>query len=145
MELVAQAANGREGIEQFRQHLPDIVLMDLQMPETSGMDAILAIRGVSRCADHRADNILRRCSGSASIESGSSSLSTKESAAQGTFGDHPDLACGAENDVCFGSPAQLPITEEAVKSRIKHILVKLNANDRTHAAMVALKRGIIEL
>ena len=45
MELVAQAATGREAIEQFRRHQPDITLMDLQMPDMSGMEAIIAIRG----------------------------------------------------------------------------------------------------
>ena len=41
--------------------------------------------------------------------------------------------------------AQLSITEETVKGHIKNILAKLGANDRTHAAMIGLKRGIIEL
>ena len=45
MELVAEASNGREALDQFRKHRPDITLMDLQMPETSGIDAISAIRG----------------------------------------------------------------------------------------------------
>jgi DNA-binding NarL/FixJ family response regulator len=45
MELVAEASNGREALEQFRQHRPDITLMDLQMPEMSGIDAMSAIRG----------------------------------------------------------------------------------------------------
>ena len=40
---------------------------------------------------------------------------------------------------------QLEITEETVKSRVKSILSKLGANDRTHAAMIGIKRGIIEL
>lgn len=40
---------------------------------------------------------------------------------------------------------QLSITEETVKGRVKNILSKLGANDRTHAAMIGLKRGIIEL
>ena len=40
---------------------------------------------------------------------------------------------------------QLSITEETVKSRVKNILSKLGANDRTHAAVIGLKRGIIEL
>src|SRR5215510_15016419 len=45
MELVAEACNGREAIEEFRKHRPDITLMDLQMPEMNGIDAIAAIRG----------------------------------------------------------------------------------------------------
>ena len=45
MGVIAEAANGREAIEQFRAHRPDVTLMDLQMPETSGLDAITAIRG----------------------------------------------------------------------------------------------------
>jgi DNA-binding NarL/FixJ family response regulator len=40
--------------------------------------------------------------------------------------------------------AQLSITEETVKGRVKNILSKLNANDRTHAAMIGVKRGIIQ-
>jgi DNA-binding NarL/FixJ family response regulator len=44
MVLVAEANNGREAIEQFRTHHPDITLMDLQMPIMSGSDAIVAIR-----------------------------------------------------------------------------------------------------
>jgi DNA-binding NarL/FixJ family response regulator len=40
--------------------------------------------------------------------------------------------------------AQLSIPEETVKSRVRSILAKLGANDRTHAAMIGLKRGIIE-
>ena len=45
MELVAQASTGREAIEQFRRHQPDITLMDLQMPDIGGIEAIIAIRG----------------------------------------------------------------------------------------------------
>src|SRR5215467_32225 len=44
MNLVAQASNGREAIQQFRQYRPDITLMDLQMPEMSGLEAMVAIR-----------------------------------------------------------------------------------------------------
>jgi DNA-binding NarL/FixJ family response regulator len=44
MELVAEASNGREAIEMFRKHHPDVTLMDLQMPEMSGIDAMSAIR-----------------------------------------------------------------------------------------------------
>jgi len=42
--LVAEASNGREAVEQFRTHHPDITLMDVQMPEVNGIDAIIKIR-----------------------------------------------------------------------------------------------------
>jgi len=44
IELVAEAVNGREAIEIFRQHRPDVTLMDLQMPDMNGIEAIIAIR-----------------------------------------------------------------------------------------------------
>ena len=44
MKLVAEACDGREAVELFRKHRPDVTLMDLQMPEMSGIDAISAIR-----------------------------------------------------------------------------------------------------
>src|SRR5712672_3782633 len=45
MNRIAEAVNGREAIQQFHRHRPDITLMDLQMPEMNGLDAIIAIRG----------------------------------------------------------------------------------------------------
>lgn len=44
MVLVGQAATGREAIEQFREHQPDVTLMDLRLPDISGIDALIAIR-----------------------------------------------------------------------------------------------------
>jgi DNA-binding NarL/FixJ family response regulator len=44
LELVAEAANGREAVEQFKRFRPDVTLMDLQMPDMSGIDSIDAIR-----------------------------------------------------------------------------------------------------
>jgi DNA-binding NarL/FixJ family response regulator len=43
MQLVAQASNGREAIQQFRQHLPSVTLMDLRLPDESGIDAMKAV------------------------------------------------------------------------------------------------------
>jgi DNA-binding NarL/FixJ family response regulator len=45
MELIGEASNGREALDLFRKYQPDITLMDLQMPEMNGIDAIGAIRG----------------------------------------------------------------------------------------------------
>ena len=44
MQLVGEASNGLEAVEQFRKHRPDVTLMDLQMPEMNGIDAMIAIR-----------------------------------------------------------------------------------------------------
>lgn len=44
MTMVAQASTGREAIQQFRAHRPDVTLMDLRLPDISGIDAMIAIR-----------------------------------------------------------------------------------------------------
>lgn len=44
MTMVAQASNGREAVQQFREHQPDVTLMDLRLPDISGIDALMAIR-----------------------------------------------------------------------------------------------------
>ena len=44
MRLVAEASNGREAIQGFREHRPDVTLMDLRLPDISGIDAMVAIR-----------------------------------------------------------------------------------------------------
>src|SRR5262245_29204383 len=50
MEVVAEATTGREGIDMFRKHRPDITLMDLRMPDMDGIEAIGAIRAESPTA-----------------------------------------------------------------------------------------------
>ncbi len=44
MKVVGEASNGREGIAKFRECLPDVTLMDLQMPDMNGIDVMIAIR-----------------------------------------------------------------------------------------------------
>lgn len=45
MQLVAEASSGRDALQEFRAHRPDVTLMDLQMPDMNGIEAIIAIRG----------------------------------------------------------------------------------------------------
>jgi DNA-binding NarL/FixJ family response regulator len=176
--VVAEAANGREAIQQFRIHRPDVTVMDLQMPEMDGVDAVLAIRDefpnakvivlTTYAGDAQilralkagaqgyllkavmhvelADNIRAVYSGRKVMapdaasqlaeHAGEEALTTKEIEVLRL------IAAGNANKEIA---AQISTSEETVKSRVKNILDKLGANDRTHAVTIGLKRGIIEL
>jgi DNA-binding NarL/FixJ family response regulator len=176
--LVAEASNGREAVQQFSAHRPDITLMDLQMPEMNGLDAIIAIRGqvpdakIIVLTTYKGDvQILRALKAGAqgyllkntfhkelidtirAVHAGKKALSPEASY---EIAEHAmdDALTPAEINVLRLIAAgnankqiadQLSITEETVKSRVKNILSKLGANDRTQAAMIGLKRGIIQL
>jgi DNA-binding NarL/FixJ family response regulator len=177
MTLVAEASNGREAIQQFRKHHPDVTLMDLQMPEMNGLDALAAIRGefpdakVIVLTTYTGDvQILRALKSGAqgyllkntfhkelvdtirAVHGGKKTLSA-EASYQLAEHSTDDALTPAEISVLKLIAAgnankqiadQLSITEDTVKWRVKNILSKLGANDRTHAAMIGLKRGIIE-
>ena len=178
MTLVGEAFDGREAIQQFRMHHPDVTLMDLQMPEMNGLDALIAIRNESPGArvivltTYAGDvQILRALKAGAqayllknalhkelletirAVHAGKKALSPQVSY---EIAEHAtdDALTPAEISVLRLIAAgnankqiadELSITEETVKSRVKCILSKLGANDRTHAAIIGLKRGIIEL
>ena len=178
MKVIAECSNGREAIQQFRTHQPEITLMDLQMPEMNGLDAIIAIRDESPDAriivltTYAGDvQALRALQAGArayllknlvhrelldtirAVHAGRKSMSPQVSY---ELAEHAtdDALTRAEIDVLrliAGGNAnkqiadRLSITEETVKGRVKNILSKLDANDRTHAAIIGIRRGIIDL
>jgi DNA-binding NarL/FixJ family response regulator len=178
MTIVAECSNGREAIQQFRAHKPDVALMDLQMPEMGGLDAIIAIRGefpdarIIVLTTYAGDvQVLRALQAGArayllknavhkelldtirAVHAGKKTLSPQISY---ELAEHAtdDALTKAEIDVlrliAAGNANKqiadlLSVTEDTVKGRVKNILSKLGANDRTHAAVIGLKRGIIEL
>jgi DNA-binding NarL/FixJ family response regulator len=178
LQLVAQASNGLEAIEQFRIHRPDVMLMDLQMPGMNGIDAMIAIRGEFSEArfivltTYTGDvQIVRALKAGArayllksllhrelldtirAVHAGQKRIPPEVAA---ELADHAAddtltpreievlrlIAAGNANKLVAD---QLAITEETVKAHVKNILSKLDANDRTHAVTIGLKRGIIEL
>jgi DNA-binding NarL/FixJ family response regulator len=177
MTLVAEASNGREAIEQFRRHRPDIGLVDLQMPDLNGLDAIVAIRAEFPDArlivltTYEGDvQALRALQAGArgyllknalykelldtirAVHAGKKAISPEMSY---ELAEHAmdDALTTAEVDVlrliAAGKANKeiadlLSVTEATVKGRVKNILSKLGADDRTHAAMIAVKRGIID-
>jgi len=178
MVLVSEAANGREAIEQFRKHHPDITLMDLQMPKMCGLDAMIAIRGEFPAAriivltTYMGDvQVLRALKAGArayllkntlrtellrtirAVHEGDKSLSPEvsfqlaEHVAEETLSptEVRVLRLIADGNSNKEIASELSATEDTIKGQVRSILSKLNANDRTHAAMIGVKRGFIEL
>ena len=177
MSLVGEASDGREAIQQFRAHRPDIILMDLQMPEINGLDATIAIRGEDPGAriivltTYMGDvQVMRALRAGArayllknllhkelldtirAVYAGKKTISpeisyelahhaTDEALTPAEIEVLRLIAGGNANKEIA---AQLSLTEETVKGRVRNILSKLGANDRTHAAMIGAKRGIID-
>ena len=178
MTLVAEASNGREAVQLFRAHRPDVTLMDLQMPEMCGVDALSAIRSefpdakiivlttyagdvqITRAVKAGAHGYLlkntfheelldtiravhagkRKLSAEASFEI--AEHSTDDALTPAEISVLRLIVAGNANKEIAD---QLSLAEDTVKWRVKNILSKLGARDRTQAAMIGVKRGIIEI
>jgi DNA-binding NarL/FixJ family response regulator len=178
MKVVAEASTGLEATKQFKQHRPDITLMDLQLPDMSGIEAMIAIRQefpearIIVLTTYAGDaQVVRALKAGArgyllKAEVNDELLDTIRSVHAGKRWIHPELAAelaeytGREaltvreievlRLIATGNAnkeigAKLSVGEDTVKRHVTNILGKLDANDRTHAVTIALKRGIIEL
>jgi DNA-binding NarL/FixJ family response regulator len=177
MRLVAEASNGRDAIQQFRTHRPDVTLMDLQMPEMNGVDATIAIRAefpdarIIVLTTYAGDvQVLRAMKVGArayllknllgrelletirAVHEGKRKLSPEASSELAEHATDEALTPGeievlrliAAGNANKQVADRLSISEDTVKGRVKNILAKLGASDRTHAAVIGIKRGIIE-
>jgi len=177
MIVVSEAVNGREAVEQFRVHRPDVTLMDLQMPEMTGLEAMAAIRAeypdariivlttytgdvqVARALQAGASGYLLKSTlgnellaAIRAVHRGRKALSPELSFELAEHG--PQDALSPSEVRVLGLIAQgnsnkeiaerLSVTEDTIKGQVRSILAKLGAHDRTHAAVIGLKRGIIE-
>jgi DNA-binding NarL/FixJ family response regulator len=178
MSLVGQACNGREAIECFRRLRPDVTLMDLRMPDISGIEAITAIRAefpeariivlTTYAGDAQAAAALKAGAAGYMLKNQvrKELLETIRVVHAGKRRILPEIASEIAEHfaddvltqrevevlkrVAAGKPnkliaAELDISEGTVKTHMKSILPKLDASDRTHAVMIALKRGILDL
>jgi DNA-binding NarL/FixJ family response regulator len=178
LKLVAEAASAQEAIRQYRAVRPDVTLMDIQMPEGSGIDAIIDIRNEFPAAKiivlttYSGDVLANRALKAGAcgyllkgavrkelietirqVHSGGRRIDPDVAAALASHLNDGGLsvreaevltlvASGKSNKIIAGN---LGLSEETIKGYLKSILVKLGANDRTHAVTLAQRRGIIEL
>jgi two-component system NarL family response regulator len=178
IEVVGFAKDGQEAVERYTSLMPDVTLMDLQMPGMSGVEAIQRIRRAVPAArfivlttfdgdediyramqagakayllkgvdmEELVDAIRTVNAGRGRIPSiiaeklaqrvGSEELSSREVEVL------ERIVAGRANKQIAGD---LHISEATVKSHVNSLLGKLGASDRTHAAVLALQRGIVHL
>lgn len=186
IRILGQASNGREAVELCREHRPDVVLMDLLMPEMDGIEATAAIKKIHPDAKvivlssfHEDSHVLR------AIKAGVLSYLLKDVAAEElvaairkaargeavlnsrvasqimgalTSGDRPAanaladltarelevlrmIAQGLSNQRIA---EELVLSEKTVKTHVSSILMKLNVGDRTQAAAIAWRTGLVQ-
>ncbi|QBE66370.1 response regulator transcription factor [Pseudoduganella lutea] len=176
--LVGEATTGREALARCHELKPDVVIMDIRMPEMNGIEASALIR--RDCPSTRVI-VLTTFEGDVhamrAIKAGAAGYMLKSKVGDDlanairtvhgggrciapsvavAMADHMHADSLSQREIqvlelaAFGKTnkligVQLGISEATVKVHMKSILSKLDANDRTHAVMLAVERGIIDL
>jgi DNA-binding NarL/FixJ family response regulator len=177
MELIAEASTGREAIAAYKEHRPDVTLMDLRMPDMNGIDATAAILqefpnarvvilttypgdvSAARALKSGAKGYLLKgtirnelVNAVRRIHAGYRHISPEvadEIAAHISSDDLSARELEVLRIVSAGNSNKavgdrLDISEDTVKGHVRNILAKLQANDRTHAVMIAMDRGYFD-
>lgn len=178
MAVIAQAATGHEAIEQFRTHRPDVTLMDLRLPDMSGVDTTIAIRSefaearIVALTTFEGDVDIQRAFAAGVKAYVLKSMPPKDlieiirHVHAGRKRVPPEVAALLAEHIADDALTQrerdvltqvagghrnreiarlLAISEDTVKTHLKHIIDKLGARDRTEAVSIAVRRGIIQL
>jgi DNA-binding NarL/FixJ family response regulator len=178
IRLIGEAQSAAEGVALYRTHRPHVVLMDIKLPDGSGIDATAQIcrefpkAKVIMLTTYKGDvqalnalkagasgfllkNTLRRelVESIRAVHRGQQRI-LEEVALELAMHAADDSLSAREMDV-LRAVAQgqsnkvisrtLGIAEETVKTHMANVLAKLKANDRTHAILIGMKRGIIQL
>ncbi len=178
LELVAQATNARDALVVFRTHVPHITLMDLRLPDGTGVEVLRAIRReypkarVIMLTSSESDGEIQQAlkAGAAAyvlkstpraelfgairaVHAGHRYVATDVAARLAKHIGEDDLTerelqvlrlmqDGARNKQIAD---QLTIAETTVNFHIKNIVEKLQAKDRTHAVVIAIRRGLLRI
>ena len=178
IEVVAEAADGFEAVEQFHLQSPDVTLVDLRLPGLSGAEVITSLRKKSKQArfivltaydgeedvyravqagarayilknstnDELIQTIRLVYEGNSYFPSEIAAILAKRLTAEGLTLRETDIlekiVQGLDNKKIA---MYLGISEATVKAHVTHLFKKLGVADRTHAATVAIQRGIVSL
>ncbi len=176
IELVAQAENGTNAVKAFRLYLPDVTLMDLQMPEMDGIEAMSEILAefpkarivmlTTYSGDVQASRALKlgamgyllkgllRTDLVKTIRAVHSGIRCVPSEVAKGIATHLAVDHLSERElqvlrlVADGNSNKviadlLRVTEDTIKGHMRNVMLKLQANDRTHAVTIATKRGYL--
>lgn len=178
MVVVAEAGDGREAVDLFRQHQPDVTLMDLRMPGVDGVQAIAMLKESDRNAriiiltTYDTDEDIYRGLGAGAmayilkgaspdelidtiraVHAGQTRIPSEVAAKLAARMNSPNLTsremevlrlivAGQSNREIGGS---LQISEGTVRAHVNNLLSKLGVSDRTQAATLALRKGLVRL
>jgi len=178
LSVIAQASTGQEGLEQFRAHRPDVTLMDLRLPDMSGVDTTIAIRSefpdarIVALTTFEGDVDIQRAFAAGAkayvlktmppkdlieiirdVHAGKKRVPPEVAS---LLAEHiaDDALTQREREVLMQVAVghrnrdiadELKISEDTVKTHLKHIIDKLGARDRTEAVTIAVRRGIIQI
>ena len=173
MTVVAEATDGKQTVELYRAHEPDIALIDMRMPVMSGLEAVIAIRRefpnshLIALSTYEGDENVRRA-----LAAGVRAYLTKdvryedllktiravhtgEKCIPVALLNRPSAQLSAREIEVLELMVQglsnkqighrLGLAETTAKNHVKSILGKLNVQDRTQAATAAIQRGIVTL
>ena len=176
--LVGQAANAVEALSEFRRTMPDITLMDVRLPGSDGIDAVIGIRGefpIARIimlttldSDGEIQRALRAGASAYILKSmpANDLLDVIRAVHSGKRRVSPEVAVRLAEHLCDEDLTvrelevlrlicdgfrnrqiadELAIAETTVNYHIKHLIDKLQANDRTHAVIIAIRRGLLQV
>ncbi len=136
ISIIGLASSGREGVVLAEKLNPDVVLLDLRMPDMSGVDVIMALRATRPqikfliLTNHQLDEDIFNA-----LDAGALGYLLKSAS-------EDEVVEGITNKEIAG---KLFISDITARNHVISLLAKLNAKDRTEAATTAIRRGLVRL
>ena len=134
LKVVGEAESGEQAIAAFRETRPDVTVMDLRLPDRDGVDVIKELRQIIKTVHAGGRYVPAEVARKIADHLDSPAPTSRELEVLKLVGE------GLRNKEIA---ARLSIGEDTVKMHLRNVMRKLDVNDRTHAVMLAVRRGLI--